>query len=165
LNLAASLALPAEAIDSTRAAEAAAAFYHADDVPFATIGPIGIERSLYGAGACFLVMLLAYQLVGSGAGDVKLATAVGAVLGVERGLTVIVWCHLTAGAAILCWLVWRVGPVTFSKAFARHIGSALLPTFVVPPDPWEKQLLTRPVPLAAFFAIGTCLALWEGPLQ
>jgi Flp pilus assembly protein protease CpaA len=133
----------------------------------ATVGcltPVGIESSLFGAAACFAAMLVVFQLAGSGAGDVKLAAALGALIGTGPGLMVILWCHITAGIVMVGWLVWRIGPLKVLKTMFLHVGSVLLPSRIPAPSFGEQKLLCRPVPLAAFFAIGTLITLLQGPV-
>ncbi|HEV8066793.1 MAG TPA: A24 family peptidase [Planctomycetaceae bacterium] len=163
LNLAASLMRPEHA-PTPPTGGSPATLASLPGFAFSMIEPSGLPQSLLGMGACFGIMLLAYQFAGSGAGDVKLAAAVGALLGVERGLSVLIVCHLTAGAVILCWVIWTTGPVTVTKVFCRQLGALLFPGRVSPPAAFHRELLSRPVPLAAFFAIGTCITLWKGVL-
>jgi prepilin peptidase CpaA len=126
---------------------------------YSAIGAIGIVPSASGALACFGAMLVIYAVSGSGAGDVKLATAIGAFVGVESGLAAIVWCHLLAGIVVLAWLACKIGPVTSIKVLLRHVGSLLMPTLILPPTVQSARVLAKPIPLAAFFAAGALLAL------
>lgn len=130
----------------------------------ASLAPVGIESSLYGGAACFAVMLVVFQLAGSGAGDVKLAAALGALLGIGPGLTVILWCHITAGIVMVGWLIWQIGPLNVLKTMLLQIGSVLLPSRIPAPSFGEQKLLCRPVPLAAFFAVGTVITFLQGPI-
>lgn len=52
----------------------------------AWLGAVGLGSSLGGAAVCLAPMLPLYGLFGGGAGDAKLAAAVGALLGPEKGL-------------------------------------------------------------------------------
>jgi len=130
----------------------------------ALFAPIGIGNSLFGAAACFAAMFALFQLAGSGAGDVKIAAAIGALLGTGPGLTAILWCHIFAGITMLAWLIWSQGPLTIGKTFLIHIGSVLLPNHVPAPTAGAKRVLQRPVPMAAFFAIGVIVTMIQGPL-
>lgn len=123
------------------------------------LGAIGLVPSLLGALACFGAMLMIYSVSGSGAGDVKLATAIGAIIGVERGLVAIVWCHILAGIFVLGWLTWEMGLLATITALTQRIGSALLPAWIFPPAREPTIRLTKPVALAPFFAAGTILAV------
>jgi prepilin peptidase CpaA len=123
------------------------------------MGCVGMTDCLVGMLACFGTMILIYRLSGGGAGDVKLATALGAWLGLNRGLDVLVLSYLAAGIAIGSWSVWTVGPVALVTSLARRVGSILLPGWVRGPDPDQGRLLKTRVPLAAFFAIGVSAVL------
>ncbi len=125
--------------------------------------PLTFGESLLGAAVCFGLMFLLYRLVGGGAGDVKLVAAVGALVGVERGFEILLASYLLAGFVIVSWLLWRHGPLFLLGNLARKAGAILLPTWVAPPSPEAKAVLTQPVPLAAFFAAGSFVVLlgWE----
>jgi hypothetical protein len=118
-----------------------------------------------GAGLCFLVMLFIYQLAGGGAGDVKLATALGALLGAESAVAMLVFTYVIGGTLTVAWAVWTVGPLLLLKSVGRRIGSFFLPMWVDPPSAEQELLLKRPIPLALFFALGTLPLLlgWEIP--
>ncbi|WP_339911267.1 A24 family peptidase [Symmachiella dynata] len=128
----------------------------------AIVPPIGIGASLLGAAVCFATMLVVFQLAGSGAGDVKLAAALGAILGTGQGLTVILWCHIAAGVVMVGMLVWQLGPLKLLSTLLRYVGSVLLPSRIAKPGLGAQAILQRPVPLAAFFAVGTILSYFQG---
>jgi prepilin peptidase CpaA len=121
--------------------------------------PVGIQQSLWGAAICFAAMFLLYAVSGTGAGDVKLATAVGALAGAEVGISVILWGYVIAGAVGLVWAVWKIGPLKFVHIVVKRVGSLLLPVYIAPPDRDGFQLLSARVPMAGFFAAGTVLTL------
>jgi prepilin peptidase CpaA len=125
------------------------------------LGAVGIANSIGGAAIGFFVMLLMYRLSGGGAGDVKLAAAIGALVGPMVCLSVLINSYMVAGVFIVGWLIWTVGPLVLFGTLLRMAGSRLLPGWVMPPEFAYRELLNRPVPLAAFFAIGTALALWQ----
>ena len=114
-----------------------------------TLGAIGIEASLLGFFGCFSAMLLVYIFAGGGAGDVKLAGAIGAIAGVEVGLLALLWCHLIAGASIAGWLAYRA-------SFRGVTGAA---------EDDRPGTLQKPIPMALFFAIGTLCALFRIGMQ
>lgn len=125
------------------------------------LGAVGIQQSALGGLVCFLVMLVAYNLAHGGAGDVKLATVIGAALGVKQGLLAVACSYVAAGVAILAWTIWSLGPLYLAAALGRKIGAFLLPLWVRPPTDEERELLAKPVPLAPFFAVGTILVMLE----
>ena len=125
------------------------------------LGGVGLGAGAAGAAVCFTVMLFIYRVAGGGAGDVKLATALGALLGLDGGLHALVYTYLAAGVAVVCWVVWTVGPVVLAASLARRVGSALWPGRVAPPTDEQRQLLGRRIPLAPFFAVGAIPVLFE----
>ncbi len=131
-----------------------------DSAPFAFWGTIGIRRSLTGAVVCFAAMLLVYRLSGAGAGDVKLATAIGCLVGGENGLKILVACHIIAGATMVAVLIWNAGPWRSMALLARAIRCLLFPLPVLPPASTPVRCLSLPVPLAVFFGIGALVVLW-----
>lgn len=127
------------------------------------LGAVGIGPSLAGGAACFFVLLMAYQLARGGAGDVKLATALGLALGVRLGLLAVGLSYIAAGTAILIWTIKVRGPLVLFSALLRKAGSMLFPVWVAPPEEEQTKLLEKPVPLAPFFAIGTLIVLLDLP--
>jgi Flp pilus assembly protein protease CpaA len=120
---------------------------------------VGFGESLVGAAVAFVVMYLVYQVAGGGAGDVKLATVIGACLGAERAIESLIAAYILAAVGILLWLTWTVGPRTLLLAFARKLGRFLSPAFVGPICESERRVLERPVALGPFFGLGTAIAL------
>jgi Flp pilus assembly protein protease CpaA len=125
------------------------------------LGAVGIAQSLSGLTICFGVLLLAFQLARGGAGDVKLATVIGAALGMRQGVLAVAVSYIVAGGVMLCWSIWQRGPLTVLESFARRLGTFLFPVWVQPPHAAQQLLLQTPVPLAPFFAIGTLLVMGE----
>jgi Flp pilus assembly protein protease CpaA len=125
------------------------------------LGGVGIGQCLAGASLCFLITMFGYHLSGRGAGDVKLATAIGALLGVHHGVYAVAYSYIVAAVAILIWSTWVNGPLAIAKAAARTIGSWLGPLWPFPPSSTDTALLVRPIPLGPYFAIGTLLVVLE----
>lgn len=130
---------------------------------FRGTGAIGLAASLTGAGVCFGIMLVAYSLARGGAGDVKLAAAIGAIVGVDDGILIIAFSYIIAGIAILGWTVWTLGPLTLCSAMLRRLGAWLLPAYVDALREEQSILLEKPVPLAGFFALGTLCVVFDVP--
>jgi prepilin signal peptidase PulO-like enzyme (type II secretory pathway) len=126
---------------------------------FDRLGGIGLSASLSGMMVCFGVMLLVYRVAGGGAGDVKLAAAVGALLGLQRGLVAIFWCYVLAATIGLIVAAWRVGPLRLAMLLLRQLGATLAPAWVAPPSDTDREILVAPVPLGLFFALGTLMSL------
>jgi len=126
-----------------------------------SLGAIGLRNCLAGAALGFFIMLLMYRLSGGGAGDVKLAAAIGALAGPMPCLSALINSYIVAGVFIVSWLVWEIGPLALITTLARIAGSRMLPGWIAPPAADYRDMLHRPVPLAAFFAVGTIAAVWQ----
>ncbi len=123
------------------------------------LSPLSFSESWWGAVACLGAMLVVYSVAGSGGGDVKLGCAIGALLGVQQGLNVLVWAHLLAGLVLLPWIVWKIGPLRCVTNFARRIAHLAFPLWVFPPAGVDWPQWKKPIPLAPFFAAGVVLVL------
>ena len=125
------------------------------------LGGIGIGESLVGAGLCFLITLAGYHMSGRGAGDVKLAAAIGALLGIHHGVFAVAYSYIVAAVAIIVWSTWVNGPLAIVKAGVRKVGNVLGPLWPFQPSSSDTALLLRPIPLGPYFAIGTLLVVLE----
>lgn len=125
------------------------------------LGGIGITECLAGAGLCFLVTLFGYDLSGGGAGDVKLATVIGAFLGLRAGVFAVGYSYIVAGIAIIAWTTWKYGPFALAKAGFRKVGRLFGHLWPFPQTAEDQKILMTPVPLGPYFAIGTILVVLE----
>jgi Flp pilus assembly protein protease CpaA len=123
------------------------------------LGGIGIGECLVGAGACFMITMFGYDLSGGGAGDVKLATVIGALLGLHDGAFAVACSYIVAALAIIVWSTWKNGPMALIKAGVRKLGRVLGPLWPFPSTSEDQSLLMTPVPLGPYFAIGTLLVV------
>ena len=126
-------------------------------------GSIGVASSLSGLLGCFAVMLVPYILARGGAGDVKLAAAIGALVGFGDGMLVIAFSYIFAATLIIGWTIIRKGPFFLVSAMIQKVGFFCLPSRFAAPDSDQTMLLTKPIPLAGFFAIGTLFVVFDGP--
>ncbi len=126
-----------------------------------TFGAIGIQQSLIGGLGCFVLMLVAYTLARGGAGDVKLAAAIGMLIGFEAGVLAIALSYILAGVVISLWSIWTRGPWKLAMAVGRMLGSMMMPQWVGRPNQNDQRLLNTPVPLGGFFAVGTLIVVLE----
>jgi Flp pilus assembly protein protease CpaA len=125
------------------------------------LGGVGIGECLAGAALCFVVTLFGYDLSGGGAGDVKLATAIGALLGVHVGVFAIAYSYVVAAIAIIAWTTWKYGPLALIKAGFRKLVRYLGRLWPLPITSQDQEILMTPVPLGPYFAIGTLLVVLE----
>jgi Flp pilus assembly protein protease CpaA len=125
--------------------------------------PVSFGEAAVGAATCFLVMLAVHTVSGGGAGDVKLATAIGSIVGLKLGVLTICYAFVLAGVAALTIVIWSMGPSAVAKMLVRWIGNRMLPMVVASPDPAETQVLNRPLPLGVFFALATLMMLVDVP--
>jgi prepilin peptidase CpaA len=126
------------------------------------LGGVGLTQCLIGAALCFLITLFGYHLSARGAGDVKLATVIGALLGVHYGVFAVAYSYVVAAVAIFIWSAWVNGPLALLVAMGRSFGAAWRPSWwPFPPRPQDSRILLRPVPLGPYFAIGTMLVVLE----
>lgn len=125
------------------------------------LGGVGIGQSLAGAALCFIITFFGYRLSGGGAGDVKLAAAIGALLGVHHGVFAVAYSYIIAAVAIIAWSIYKNGPLALVKAASRTIGSFLGPLWPFPPTATDTKLLLQPIPLGPYFALGTLLVALE----
>ena len=92
-----------------------------DATILASWGMIGLGASLAGFLLCGFILLVCYGLFRVGGGDVKLIAMIGAFLGPERGLEVMLWTFVFGGCLGLIVLVWQVGPGKLAAAAFRHL--------------------------------------------
>ena len=130
---------------------------------FQSSGAIGLSDSLSGAAACFALMLVPYSLAHGGAGDVKIATAIGALVGTSDGFLTIAFTYIIAAVVITGWTIWTAGPFRLMIAMIKKFGGSWFPHLLSAPNDSEQQLLAQPIPLAPFFAIATLAVVFDVP--
>lgn len=122
------------------------------------LGAVGLSDCLLGFAACFVPMLLIFRGGGGGAGDVKLAGAMGALLGLERGFLALLCAYVAAGVGILALAIWTIGPVGLLTDGFRRVGSRWLPGHIPPPRD-RSDFLRRRVRLGPYYAVGGLVVL------
>lgn len=126
------------------------------------IGAVGLGPSLLGLLMLFTLFLVVFSFTGGGAGDVKLAGAVGALLGFDAGCEAMLYAFLAAGVMIPLAIAWRQGALNTVRLTCRALGSRFFPAQLTPLTAEERSLLQAPVALGPFFAVGmlavVCLA-------
>jgi hypothetical protein len=105
-------------------------------------------------------MYLVYKSAGGGAGDVKLAAALGTLLGPWMGINVLITAYLIAGSCIVLFGIWTVGPIPASGMLFRSLKVVALGADAGVVRDREPDVLRRSIPLAPFFAAAACLCLF-----
>jgi Flp pilus assembly protein protease CpaA len=158
----------AASILSTDTTYPASIFHAAPVIGPEWLGGVGLRQCLAGAALCFAVVLVAYHLSGGGAGDVKLATVIGALAGVRYGIFAVGYSYIIAAIVMTLWTIYNNGPIALAKAILRAIGNWIgmrLARFGIPwpfpPTEADIKLLFKRIPLGPFFAIGTLLVVFH----
>lgn len=129
-------------------------------------GGVGFGSSLVGFSVLFGVLLIFFSFTGGGAGDVKLAGAIGALLGLDVGAEVMMYGFIAAGVFVAFMAVVRIGPLEIAKLLLTQLASLVmrgwLPKGVQPADADRAwQILRSPIPLGPFFAVGMVVAYFS----
>ena len=93
-------------------------------------------------------MLACFVLFKVGGGDVKLIAMLGAFLGLEQGVTAMLWTFVLGGCMGLIVLVWRVGPVRLLVRVFRQLMWSLRLGHWEPLTDDERAQLQPPLFLA-----------------
>ena len=124
------------------------------DAARAIIGPIAISDSLAGWLACGFIMLFCFVLMpGTGGGDVKLLAMIGAGLGLEDGLTALLWTCTLGAISSLAVVIWQVGAWTILKGAVHRAALLIRAKGWVPWTTEQKQVLNQR------FRLGPCALL------
>lgn len=134
-----------------------------DPSPQRYLAEAGFQDSILGFLACFLLMFAIYCVARGGAGDVKLAAALGALLGLRLGITVILYTYILAGIGTLCLVILKRGVLfPFRVLWASLQRLLWLGGGQVGTE--DEELLQSAVPLGAWFAVATVLVIFGPPL-
>lgn len=106
----------------------------------------GVEQSLAGAGLAIVIFGVLYWKFGMGAGDVKLAVAIGAWIGPNQFLIAVVLTALAGGLVILIWAACR--------ALLRLVGRRTRE------EASFGSLMETKMPYAPAIAIGTLISFF-----
>jgi Flp pilus assembly protein protease CpaA len=132
-------------------------------LPFSA-GSVGLTQCLAGFLICFGLMLIPYALARGGAGDVKLAAAIGSLVGVGDGLLIVAFTYIIAAISILCWTILKKGPLNLFNALFRKFAGRYLPQYFHSPSEEQRLLLEQPIPLAGFFTAASVIVVFDVPL-
>ncbi len=120
--------------------------------------PTSSTEAWGGAFASFSILFLIYSYTNSGAGDVKLAAGIGSLLGMQGGVLTICYAYIAAATFAVCLLLWKFGFGFVLRGLLRHLRWWPWPEDSIV-EQKAKELMSRGLPLAPFFLIGTCIHL------
>jgi hypothetical protein len=109
----------------------------------------------------FGLMFFLYSVFGGSAGDLKLVTALGALLGPTVLIESLIYGYILAGVVAACYLTWVIGPWGVFVSLLDLLG--LLPRGWLM-DPSWRSLHRRMLPLGPFLCIGALVAVGLQPL-
>jgi prepilin peptidase CpaA len=112
------------------------------------LGWLPLTDSVLGFATCGALMSICFVLFGAGGGDVKLLAMIGSLVGLEKGLEVVLWTFVFAGCVGMGVLIGNIGALRLVQRVGQMMLSAISVGTVlrVPTD--EKRVLTLPVVLA-----------------
>lgn len=119
-------------------------------------GAESAQEGVAGAVACGGLMLVCFLLFDLGGGDLKLMTMIGAFLGWQRGLEVLLWTFILGGIGGVAFLVWQQGAWNLLTRMGKHVGHVVkyrgwVPITDADRAPLQQTLFLAP---AALFAAG-----------
>ena len=123
------------------------------------LGMLPWRDSLGGFAAGFAILFVLYNVFRGGAGDLKLAAVLGALVGVNRIFEVLIYSYILAGIFAACLVVGVAGPRAILAFALRCLG---LGGRTGDASLNVRDCLKRQVPMAPFIAGGTLLALVSG---
>jgi len=121
----------------------------------------GLKDSLLGLAVCGGLMLVSYVFFSIGGGDVKLIALVGAFLGLEKGVEVVLWTFVLGGAAGLALLIWRVGVLRLVAGTVRHVLWSLRLVSWLPLSDAERRELQPALYLAPSAVIAVVIVCFD----
>ncbi|MEE3284441.1 MAG: A24 family peptidase, partial [Planctomycetota bacterium] len=119
----------------------------------------GLTESLLGIAGCGGIMLACFLLSDMGGGDVKLLATVGAFLGLQHGLTALLWTIVLGGVAGLALLIWQVGAGRIAIGATKHLALVVRSRGWVPLEISEREPLKRSLFLAPAALAGVLLTV------
>ena len=106
-------------------------------------------------------MLACFLLSDMGGGDVKLLATVGAFLGLQHGLTALLWTIVLGGVSGVAMLIWQVGAGRILVGITRHLALVVRSRGWVPLESAEREPLKRSLFLAPSALAGVLLTITE----
>lgn len=125
------------------------------------IGWIELGDSVAGFLACGLILLVCFVFFRIGGGDVKLLAMLGAFLGLEQGISTLLWTFVLGGAMGLVLLIWRVGIGTLLVRCWRHLLWTLRLRSLSALTDEERAQLQPPLFLAPSALAALCIVRFD----
>lgn len=126
--------------------------------PSVVLGQIGFVSAVVGFSGIFLVSLAISSLTRGGAGDVKLAAAVGALMGPAFGIEMLAWGYVAAGAFVFGYVIYKSGPAGLVRMLGRRVLQSFAIGNTTRPSNAEMAVLGTPLAMAPFMALGALIA-------
>lgn len=126
------------------------------------VADVSLMQALLGLVVVGILPLVLYATNSGGAGDVKLAWVIGAVLGIGQGIPAILSAYVLASAWGLVWLTLtgRLGTVIYVTL--KSVGHCFLPRRVGSPAAQDWATVSDKVAMAPFMMAGILIALISG---
>jgi prepilin peptidase CpaA len=124
-------------------------------------GHPGLKDSLIGFAVCGGLMLVSYVFFNVGGGDVKLIAMIGAFLGLEKGVEVVLWTFVLGAAAGVALLIWRVGLLRLVAGTVRHVLWSLRLVSWLPLSEAERKHLQPALFLAPSAVIAVVIVCFD----
>lgn len=139
-------------------------------VRFLTGDTQSLLDGLIGLGVCGGIMLLGFVLFNVGGGDVKLLAMLGAFLGLEQGIEVMLWTFTFGCISAIAMLIWHTGAVRMVRGVLHHLrlmwtGRGWVPLQAAEREPLQATLFLAPSALLALVLVTApvWMAAFENP--
>lgn len=121
----------------------------------------GLLHATWGFLGCGFILLCCFVFFPIGGGDVKLIAMIGAFLGIDHGIEVMLWTFVLGAVIALGALIWDVGAVELVRRAARRTVEVVRTGGQVPLSEEDRKPLQRELFLAisAFLAVG--VVMWR----
>lgn len=120
----------------------------------------GLAESAAGFFACGFIMLAAFVFFEMGGGDVKLIAMIGAFLGLERGIEVLLWTFSLGFVLGVTLIIWKYGAWNILKRSFEQLCLIVKARGWVALSPFEREPLKRGLFLAPSAFLAILVVIW-----
>ncbi len=131
-------------------------------------GTESAQEGVVGAVGLGGLMLIGFLLFDVGGGDLKLLTMIGAFVGWERGVEILLWTFVLGGIGAAAMLVWQEGARNLMVRTGRHLANVVryrgwVPLTDADRAPLKRLLFLAPAAFLAAVIVNLDLlrACWE----